>query len=281
MHLTRRTFLAASAAVTAVPLLAANKPNSKIDGVMIGAQSYSFRDRSLDEAIKAMQDIGLSYCELYSGHLEPKDPKEKTHWRETVSMDEMKAVKKKFDDAGIHIYAVNYSFRDNMSDKEIQAGFNIAKALGTNIITASSNVSTAAKVDPVAQKEHVYVAFHNHSHKRSNEFATPENFDEALNGRSKWMAINLDIGHFVGAGYDPVDYLEKHHDRIKTIHVKDKNKKDENLPFGQGETPIKQVLQLLKTKKYPIPAMIEYEYKGADSVAEVRKCYEFMKAQLA
>ena len=54
-----------------------------------------------------------------------------------------------------------------------------------------------------------------------------------------------------------------------------------NLPFGQGETPIKQVLLLLKTSKWKIPANIEYEYRGADAIVEVKKCYQFMKDALA
>jgi sugar phosphate isomerase/epimerase len=53
------------------------------------------------------------------------------------------------------------------------------------------------------------------------------------------------------------------------------------MPFGEGDTPIKEVLQLLKTKKYRIPANIEYEYKGGDTVAEVRKCYEYCRQALA
>jgi len=46
-------------------------------------------------------------------------------------------------------------------------------------------------------------------------------------------------------------------------------------------TPIKPVLQLLKTKKYDIPANIEYEYKGQDTVAEVKRCFEYAKAASA
>jgi sugar phosphate isomerase/epimerase len=98
---------------------------------------------------------------------------------------------------------------------------------------------------------------------------------------SKYFWINLDIGHFVSAGYDPVAYLSEHHERIATLHIKDRNKAHDNLPFGQGATPIKAVLQLLKKNKWKIPANIEYEYKGQDSVAEVKKCFEFMKAALA
>jgi len=67
-----------------------------------------------------------------------------------------------------------------------------------------------------------------------------------------------------------------------TLHIKDRKKNDgENMPFGQGDTPIKPVLQLLAKKKYRIPANIEYEYKGEDTVAEVKKCLEYCKAALA
>src|SRR5258708_26489886 len=79
-------------ALAAVPAsLAATKPNSKIHGVQLGAQSYSFRDRSLDEAIKGMLEVGLSECELWQGHIEPKEEKGRRaalrEWRLSVSMD--------------------------------------------------------------------------------------------------------------------------------------------------------------------------------------------------
>ena len=108
----------------------------------------------------------------------------------------------------------------------------------------------------------------------------PESFAAAL-GMSKYFMINLDIGHFTSAGYDPVEYLKQHHDRIVDLHIKDRNKKHDNLPFGEGETPIKEVLQLLRENKWKIPANIEYEYKGSDAVAEVKKCYRYMKDALA
>src|SRR5215475_16052937 len=46
--------------------------DSKINGVRIGIQSYSFRTLPLDEAIKAMAEIGIGECELFSGHVEPR-----------------------------------------------------------------------------------------------------------------------------------------------------------------------------------------------------------------
>jgi len=278
--ISRRHFLAGAAASS----LLLGKINSVVDGVTIGAQSYSFRDRSLDDAIKAMSEIGLGECELWQGHVEPKGlrGKELTTWRETVSLDEMVKVRKKFDAAGINLYAYNYSFRDNFSDKEIERGFQMTQAMGVKIITASATVSVVPRIDPVAAKYKIKVGFHGHDHtEQPNEFSTPESFAKAMNGRSKYMCVNLDIGHFTAAGFDPVDYLEKHHDRIVTLHFKDRKKNHgDNLPFGQGETPIKEVLQLLKTKKYKIPANIEYEYKGTDAQAEVAKCYQYMKQAL-
>jgi sugar phosphate isomerase/epimerase len=159
----------------------------------------------------------------------------------------------------------------------------MAKLLGTKIITASSNVDQAKRLNDLAGKAGVKVAMHNHSNiKDPNEFATPESFAKAMDGNPN-ILINLDIGHFTAANYDAVDYLQKHHDKIATLHIKDRKKNQgPNVPLGEGDTPIKAVLQLLKkNKSWGIPAMIEYEYKGTDPVVEVRKCFEYCKQQLA
>jgi sugar phosphate isomerase/epimerase len=117
-----------------------------------------------------------------------------------------------------------------------------------------------------------------------NEFSTPDDWKKALAGRSKYMGINLDIGHFTAANFDPVSFIEEHHAKILTLHIKDRKKNHgDNMPFGEGDTNIKGVLQLLKAKKYAIPANIEYEYgkPGMDTEAEVKKCFAYMKSALA
>jgi sugar phosphate isomerase/epimerase len=276
--------------------------DSKINGVRIGAQSYSFREMSLDEAIKAYQEIGIGECELWSGHIEPRAPRpsgpppapgtprpgpDLAHreavrkFRIETPLDHFTAIKKKFDTAGVKLQAFNYSFGESFTDEEIDRGFLIAKALGVGFITASATVRAAKKVAPFADKHKVTVSMHNHSNvKDPNEFATPESFATALS-YSKFFKINLDIGHFVAANYDPIAFINEHHAKITNLHLKDR-KKDQgaNVPWGEGDTPIKEVLQLLRTKKYDIPANIEYEYKGADTVAEVKKCFDYCKTSL-
>lgn len=230
-----------------------------------------------------MKDIGLGSVEMYSGHVEPKGSREDLRkWRTTVDLGEFKKVRQKFDAAGIDLYAYNYSFREDFTDEEIDRGFQMAKAMGVKVITASSNVTTAKRIDPFAKKHKIRVGMHNHSNIKPNEFATPQNFADAMAGMSEYICVNLDIGHFTAANFDAVDYLDKHADRIVTLHIKDRKKNQgANLPFGEGETPIKQVLQLMKRKKLTMPANIEYEYKGADTVAEVRKCFEYCKHALS
>jgi sugar phosphate isomerase/epimerase len=299
---TRRNF--AKLAMAGLPLGAAlAKINSKVGGVQIGVQSYSYRDRPLDAAIQAMVEDGIGECELFSPHIEPgpmprpggggrgsaddparqKQREELRKWRLTVPMEEIKAVRKKFDDAGISLFAFNISFRDDFTDPEIERGFQMAQALGVRVITASSTVSVMPRVAPFAEKYKITVGVHGHNNvKDPNEFATPESFAKAM-ALSKSIGVNLDIGHFTAANFDAVAYIEEHHDRITNLHLKDRKKSDgPNVPFGEGDTPIKQVLQLLKQKKYNIPANIEYEYKGKDdSAAEVKKCLEYCKQALA
>jgi sugar phosphate isomerase/epimerase len=191
-------------------------------------------------------------------------------------------VRKKFDAAGVKLQAYNYSFNDSFTDEEIDRGFLMAKALGVKVITASSTLKAAKRVAPFAEKHKITVAMHGHSNLTDpNKFAKPESFKAALE-MSKYFAVNLDIGHFFAAGYDPVKYIEENHSRITNLHLKDRKKDNgPNTPWGEGDTPIKQVLQLLKQKKYDIPANIEYEYRGADAVAEVRKCFQYIKDALA
>lgn len=287
MTYSRRDALRFTAALGATPLLGNHR--SVYGGVMLGAQSYSFRDRSFDAMIDAMNKIGLTYVELWSGHVEPKaqgDDKAKQRealrdWRLNAPLSELRDVRKKLDQAGIILYAYNYSMRNDFTPEELKRGFDMAQALGVTRLTSSSNVSTAAKIDPYAAAAHVSVGMHNHSRIHDDEFATPENFAQAMKGMSEFIAINLDIGHFTAANFDPVDYLDKHHADIVTLHIKDrKRNQGDNVSFGQGDTPIKECLQLLKNKQYLIPAMIEYEYKGGDTVEEVRKSAEYCKNAL-
>lgn len=204
-------------------------------------------------------------------------------WRTSASMDLFKPVKKKFDDAGIDLHLLCYNMNESITDDEIEYAFQMAKALGVRAITTSTQVSVAKRLAPFADKHKMRVGYHGHDQTSNpNEFATLESFATALE-TSKYASINLDIGHFTASNFDPIAYIKEHHSRISNLHLKDR-KKDHgpNVPWGEGDTPIKAVLQLLKKEKYPFPANIEYEYRGeGDPVTEVKKCLDYCKQALA
>jgi sugar phosphate isomerase/epimerase len=301
MQRDRRGFLgvAAGAALSMTAgrrvLGAGNKPLKRTGGVVLGVQSYSFRDKPIDEAIAAMGSLGLATCELWQGHLEPRLAKEASaaekagfrdklrRWRLETPPAFFQEVAAKFDKASVPLCAYNYSFKDDFSDEEIERGFVMAKALGVSTITASANQKVVARVAPAARKHKMLVAMHNHSQIAPDEFATPDDFENAMKGPGRErIAINLDIGHFTAANFDAVAFLTKHHKRIVTLHIKDR-KKDQGpvVPFGEGDAPIKKVLTLLRDRRWNIPANIEYEYPGEGSTAEVKRCLEYCQQALA
>jgi sugar phosphate isomerase/epimerase len=293
---TRREWSKLALASLAVPMVPAGvigktkMINSTVKGVLIGAQSYSFRDRPVDKLVEGMVAVGLGSCEIWQGgHVEPREfpdsklPRREAlrEWRLTNGVNRCKEIHTLFDQAGVDIYAFNYSFRDDYTDEELDKGFQMAQALGAKCITASGTVSVAKRVDVYAKKYKMRVGFHNHSNIKANEYATPDDFAKAMEGASEYICINLDIGHFTAAGFDAVDYLSKNYKRIVTLHIKDrKRNQGDNVPFGEGDTPIKAVLAFVRDKKLKIPANIEYEYKGSDTIAEMKKCFEYCKSAL-
>ena len=289
--------------------------NSKIAGVQIGAQTYSFRTMpEVEDVIKAMVRIGLGEAELMSEHAEavagappqpardrsgPPSPEQREamraamqahaeemkKWRASLSMDKFKGVRKRFDDAGINIALVTYNMNERTPDDEIEYAFQMARVLGVQAITTSTQVSMAKRIAPFADKHQMLVGFHGHdATDKPDEVSTPETF-AAVMSASKYHRVNLDIGHFVAAGYDPVAYIKEHHDKITNLHLKDRKKNHgANLPWGEGDTPIKEVLQLVAKEKYGFPCNIEFEYRvpeGSDVITEVGKCFKYCKDALA
>jgi sugar phosphate isomerase/epimerase len=276
----------AGALVPAQELLSVTKINSVVRGVQIGAQSYSFRDRPLDECIAAFREVGLGECELSEGHIQEAN----THgpdinqWRIDTPLSYFKDVRKKFDDAGISLSAYAYNVHPELTDPMIERGFQAALAMGLNCITTSTKVSMVPRIDKFAEKYKVLVGYHNHDKSSDpDEFATAETFVRVLKGASPYARVNLDIGHFTAANQDPVAFIREHHAKIVTLHIKDR-KKDHgpNMPLGQGDTPIVEVLRLVRDNHWKFPANIEYEYgkPGLDTIAEVKKCYAYCRKAL-
>ena len=152
--------------------------------------------------------------------------------------------------------------------------FDAAKALGAKGIAREINEEAAKRLGPIADKHKIMIGFHNHTKIR------PDSYDGDILSYGKYLGIQLDVGHYVAAtGLSPIPMIEKFHDRILALHLKDRKKnKGPNMPFGQGDTDVAGVLQFMKKNKLTFPADIELEYKipqGSDAVKEVTKCLQF------
>lgn len=198
-------------------------------------------------------------------------------------MTKYRDLRKQFDDAGINLGILCYNMNGNIADDEIDYAFRMAQALGARSISSSSTVTIAKRVAAFADKYKMIWAGHGHDDVcDSEQFAKPETFEKIM-GFSPNIGVNLDIGHFTAGGYDAVAFIRRYHDRITNLHLKDRFKNPQgggrgaNVRWGDGETPIREVLQLLRREQYGFPANIEYEYQGTDAVIEVAKCLQYAK----
>jgi sugar phosphate isomerase/epimerase len=276
-------------------IFAPAKPNSKINGVQIGVITYSFRSMpgSIEQILGYCVDCNINYIELMGEAAEayagaPKrdgsaDYNAKlAQWRENTLMDPFVAIRKMYNDAGITIYAWKpNALNAKNTDGEIAYAFKAGKALGCSHCTVelSTDPVQTQRLGDLAEKNDMMVGYHAHTQ------ATPTIWDTALS-QSAHNGINLDIGHYTaGTSTSPIDFILKNHKRILSMHMKDRKFHDgPNMPWGQGDTPIKEVLQLMKKEGYKFPATIEQEYNiptGSDAVKEVKICRAYAAAALA
>jgi sugar phosphate isomerase/epimerase len=312
MDITRRDFSKLALAALPAATLAA-KLNSDFNGVQIGVIApYSYRampDANNAEAIlKHLLTNGLSAAELSPEPIEawagapPPAPAPQAaargqgptpeqleaaaalkKWRLSASFDKARALRKLYNDAGVKIYEVRILPDMTMSDDEYDYAFTLANAMGANQIGGElpTDLSHTKRLGDFALKHKMIVAYHAHTQ------ATLTAWDAAL-AQSKGNFAQLDCGHYVaGTGLSPIPVIEKLHDRMANVHLKDRTTPEhgaKNLPWGTGDTPLADILRLMRDKKYKFTAAIELEYpvpQDSDSVTEVGKCVHFCRKALA
>lgn len=320
IFLSRRKFIGKSALALTGIAIASNsaigapaiirnlgKPNSKFNGVQIGAITYSWRSMPVDadSIIRYCVDCNVSALELMgntaeefagapyantqpgarerlSGDERAERARQIAAWRASVSMKPFEELRKKFQKAGIGIYAYKPSaLGESNSDAEIEYALRAAKALGASHVTVElqKNAEQSQRLGLLANRHKIAVAYHGHLQQ------TFTAWDLALS-QAKFNGINLDAGHYVAAGFDPLAFIEAKHANIYSMHVKDRQSLDNgqaNLPWGEGDTPIAEILQLMHRNKYKFPATVELEYnipQGSDAVKEVARCVEFCRKAL-
>ena len=237
----------------------AAKPNSVFNGVRIGCITYGYRGEinSAEDTLKALIEDGLSEVELMDGPIrsyagmggggrrgadqqrpEPNDAQRQAQLARCAELRKM------YNDAGVNIHIHKIGF--GQSDEAIDFNFQVAKALGCTGITLERSEPMAKRLAPFADKHKIWVAFHNHT----NNYPAMDKTDPILD-YSQYIGFNFDVGHYFAGtkGKSPLPVLEKYHDRIVSLHMKDRTADGGNVPWGMGQTPLKEILQLMKKEK--------------------------------
>jgi len=239
-------------------------------------------DYVVTSGINSIELMGNS-VEEYLGKPASEEKEIVGQWRKTLSMKKVKAIKKMFDRKGVRIHILKMA-NATWSDDEIDYAFNVCKTLGAKGLSMEIGEANAKRMAPFAEKHRLYVIFHNHGQPGRSDFS----FDHYL-AYSPYMMLNFDSGHYFGAtGIHPNELIARLHDRIFSIHLKDKTGKtgeepNTNRSFGEGDTPVIEILQLIKKEKWPIYCDIELEYpipEDSDAVQEVSKCVEYCRKAL-
>jgi sugar phosphate isomerase/epimerase len=305
---TRRAFLGGATALAAWALAPrgvrgaqASRPNSVFNNVRIGCITYSYRGEveSAEGILKALIEDGLSEVEMMGAPIQayagmggggPRGaaakkkaaapPAERpTDAQREAQLAKCAELRKMYNDAGVNIHIQKIPF--GQSDEDIDFNFQVAKVLGCTGISLERSEPMARRLAPFADKHKIWVAFHNHT----NNYPAMDRTDPILD-LSPYIGFNLDVGHYFAGtkGMSPIPVLEKYHDRIVSLHLKDRTADGGNVPWGKGGTPIREILQLMRKEKWTFPGDIEVEYKipeGSTAVAEVAKCVEYCKEALA
>jgi sugar phosphate isomerase/epimerase len=276
--------------------------------VRLGVHTASFRElprkpglEVVDAVIQALTDCEVRECELVAAQVEPAyggshgaghhgakstmSPqmmrRELRKWRLRTPLAHFRAIGDRFKRAGIGVHAYNYSPNGSFTNEEIDRGFGMAKALGAEIVTASTTLEVAKRIVPFADKHQMVVAIQEPSHAdRVHDCAARQNAAAATR-LSKYFKVALDLGSCTACNVDAVAYIRQHHADMTMLYLNDRRKNQgESLPWGQGDAPIRDALELLKREAWPIRAYVAYEYRSGDPVAEVKKCLAYAREAL-
>ena len=285
----RRHFLKIAAAGLAMSTKLAAKINSRVHGVRIGFTPIAFaicatRQSSPRCGKLAWENANSGRCKSSRTRSEVVDI---ANWRSTISLDFFTNVREKFNQAGIDIYAYNPTFGgpDRRSGgtagkppplfphlsrtKKLTAFFRWRKRLAQKPSILNSP-ELATRIALFAEKYKMVLGIFSLSP------------DADLLAMSKYFRYDFDIGDYTRLGHDALKFVQDNHDQLTDIHLKDCKFKGVSMPFGLGDSHMKEILQFLKKNRSQIRAHIDCDYPGTGtSGEEIQKCYDYVKECLA
>jgi sugar phosphate isomerase/epimerase len=270
--------------------------------VPLGVQTNSFHllppEGARQRIMQSMTAIGIEFCELTAIHLQPPEISNKMRssdpavraaaaedfrkWKLNAPMDYFTQIQGQFRNAGLSIRSCSIAIGE--TNEEIEKTFGIAKALGAMMFSTATTLSIARRIAPSAERQSLRVGFQgrfNRNATDANLMSTPEKLLKVTDYCDRFY-MQFDIGDCTGAGFDALPFIEQHYQRLSGVHLKDKTRSGRSVPFGQGDTPVKPVLEFLKRTQAGIPAYIDCDYQSERSPEEeVKTNFNYARSVLS
>ncbi len=269
--ISRRALLASSAATAAasqVKLGAATPEKAKFH---LGVASYSFRKFSRAQAIQMTKELGVTWIDIKDFHLPL-----------TSTPDEIRAARKEFEDAGLHIEGGgNISF-NKPDEADIRHKFEYAKLAGFPLIVCAPTHETLPIVEKFVKEYNIKIAIHNHGPEDHN-FPTPQSALDAVKHLDARCGLCIDIGHTARTGADIIESIRMAGPRLFSMHFKDlanTSERESQVAVGDGKLPIRGIFAQLIEMNYSGGAMLEYEIHADDPMPGMQKSFAFMRGVL-
>jgi sugar phosphate isomerase/epimerase len=270
-----KTGALAAAAIPSINFAAPPAPEEADpwQGLKIGVATYTVRDLPIEEAIKAVQRVGLKYISIKNV---------KNHIDLTHTTEERKQRARMFRDAGLIPLSVgNVGMKNDEAD--IRRAFEYARDIGVSTMVCAPPNDAVPLLDKFVKEFDIKLAIHNHG-PEDKQFPSPYDVMKAVEKYDKRIGLCIDVGHTARAGVDPAEAIVKCRERLYDLHMKDISALgNRNTPIesGRGILNSKSILAALLKIKYQGLVGFEYEKDSKDPVPGLAESVGYTKGLLA
>ena len=269
-----RTFVVGAAGLAWPPKAIAEEQDGKKENasVRLGVASYSLRNLSRADAIRAINDLRTPYVNVKSFHL----PYECTP-------EEFAAGRREFAEAGLQIVGGGTITLQKDDDDDIRSYFEYAKHCGMPLMVIAPTPATLPRIERFVREYGIQVAVHNHG-PEDPYFPGPQDVIPVVRDMDPRVGACLDVGHTTRTGIDIVEAMAISGDRLLDLHIKDLrdlNVKESQCIVGEGAMPIRRIFEQLDKMKYPGYVNLEYEIDANNPLPGMKQSFAYMRGVLA
>lgn len=275
---TRRRFMGATAGAASLALGSLVRTGRAADagalpgGFILGVQSYTLRNFSVDDALKHIRTLGFGSVEFFAAHF----PLNST-------AAQIADMQQKCREAGVKIlgHGVNRFSKDHAANQRI---FEFCKQAGIRNISADPDEDSFESLDQLVKAFDIRIAIHNHG--PGHRYDKVANVLTAIQGRDECIGACADLGHYIRSSEDPVKVIELLKGRLFGVHLKDfsaQTKDAQGVILGKGHLDVEGVFRALKRVGFPNDGALslEYEENPANPLDDVRQCVAIAAAGAA